>query len=1272
MSPPDSIPFQIKLTTSQQHSQLIAGLDDWLERGLLSNSEVTLTLKGDADHPELISGLEVWLQQGLIDDVTVRRLCRHALTCPLPVPEAIPVYEEIKQPIPVLVPEPQPRKPTWLEERWQSFQAELSLQWLLFLGVFMVVVSSGVLAASQWDAFSAVGQYGVLLGYTLCFWGVSVWAIGQGNLPLTARTLRMVALLLLPVNFWAMDGFGIGVVVGVIATIILSFMALDIGKRIEHLPLLSYSYLALSYLHWGWDIPVFPVIAVYLGVGVTMGLFLWRRVNSDFVFSLLFYSLGILFFRALFVAGVEISQLGLAIGASGWLLWWVGNASEGQILRQRVGGVLLLLGWLVTVGKPFPWQALVLSILAIAIFCRRLGRDWLRNDFVAVLVLGLQSLWLFWELIPDGLQGEIVNTATRVTNTTADPYALLSLVLFPYLVLIVGVSDWLHQHRKHDLGFFGDAIALTTSLLLITISFVNPLLLTLTLCNTTITLGVITQRRREFLPSPHFLGLKFLIYLTHLTGLLTIVAVIENGFPQLSASVWGLTFLALMVIEWGFSLFSYQSDQYLIWGRSSWHFGLGLAGLSYSLFWSDLGFASVLWLIAPLFLTFLASQTTTERRQVAAQFSTVGLVVIQPLAIAINTELTNLTLFTFGIAGVVMFLNTFYLRQVTAAMIGVGLWLGLEGVILYLVSPGVEIALITFGVTIALLWLLRDRLQQQDHVLAQLYAKAIDRWGILLTGMALLLLTFHSFLVYWEVLDPSLAVLTTGIIIFGAIVFRQFHSRSVVGIYALGWTLEVIVAVAVGLIDSDLINLAIANLVLGIGIQLFGDWWKQQKNTNLSRHWHIIPLLYGSLGTALRWGTFTRWTGVLTLAIALIFIGIGRRREGFKPLLYLALIGISLSAYETLFYQFSLSSGGSTGDGLILMSALGTTIVYAYRLLSPWLRRYLRLSNNELKLFANLHWLGSSLLLVIATTFPIEAAINIGLITGIFLIQHAFIEGRNNPNRNWGEAWVYAGFLEGIGMRWFWLSLPIVEIIGDSLVMWKGAIVSAIAYFLYILPWDNWGWSKRPWRIIALLIPLITILENPTNNHPLNYLFISAFYLVPAILNKQIRYTYISAVILIWLGLILASDYGLSDPLCYILPTSLGILYFAQIDPIFRSRNQRSSRHLWRCLGVGIICLVAFLGHLETGIVPGIITLIIIFAGLAFRVRAFLYIGTITFLLNATYQLGILIFEYPFSKWIIGLLVGIALIWLAATFETRREQIKLLLQGWLGELNAWE
>ncbi len=117
---------------------------------------------------------------------------------------------------------------------------------------------------------------------------------------------------------------------------------------------------------------------------------------------------------------------------------------------------------------------------------------------------------------------------------------------------------------------------------------------------------------------------------------------------------------------------------------------------------------------------------------------------------------------------------------------------------------------------------------------------------------------------------------------------------------------------------------------------------------------------------------------------------------------------------------------------------------------------------------------------------------------------------------------------------------------------------------------------------------------------------------------------------------------------------------------------QKQARHFLRLLGSCAICVVALWSNQSSGLVTGIISVLLIFAGLGLRIRAFLFVGTMTFLVNAFYQLGILIFDYPFSKWVIGLFVGIAFIWIAATFETRREQITALLRSWMSELQTWE
>jgi hypothetical protein len=160
---------------------------------------------------------------------------------------------------------------------------------------------------------------------------------------------------------------------------------------------------------------------------------------------------------------------------------------------------------------------------------------------------------------------------------------------------------------------------------------------------------------------------------------------------------------------------------------------------------------------------------------------------------------------------------------------------------------------------------------------------------------------------------------------------------------------------------------------------------------------HILPLIYGAFSVLLRLNTFTEWTGLYSLGVALIIIGVGRRHQDLKPLLYLGILGVSISAYELLFYQMSQASGGAWGDGLIAMSALGASIMYAYRILSPWLINYLRLTPQELKAIAHLHWAWSSCLLMAAITAPIAVNRLVGLATGAFLIRYAIFQGRRSP-----------------------------------------------------------------------------------------------------------------------------------------------------------------------------------------------------------------------------------------------------------------------------------
>jgi Flp pilus assembly protein TadB len=140
--------------------------------------------------------------------------------------------------------------------------------------------------------------------------------------------------------------------------------------------------------------------------------------------------------------------------------------------------------------------------------------------------------------------------------------------------------------------------------------------------------------------------------------------------------------------------------------------------------------------------------------------------------------------------------------------------------------------------------------------------------------------------------------------------------------------------------------------------------------------------------------------------------------------------------------------------------------------------------------------------------------------------------------------------------------------------------------------------------------------------------------------------------------------------LWYTLLVGLSILVMVQWDPAWRS--SRPNRHYGRLAATGLIAVTALVWHQNEPWLAIGLGLVIGTAGLVWRVRAWLYVGTITFGLSNCYQLVVLITEQPMTKWAIGLLAGILIIALAANFERRREQINQALQHWLDRLQEWQ
>ncbi len=1645
----------LEMATVVERTQLLAGLKSWQALGLLEKAQIELKVRVSVSHPCLLDGLETWLSLGLLTQLEIKQLSRDYLSCrftpviPSPVAPPRPRIAPADPPPAQPIPRRQREKTPALAQIARSLMAELSVLWLLLLGAFMVVLSSGVLAASQWEKFPAAAQYGILWLYTIAFGAGSWWASQQPNLRLTAQTLRAIALLLVPVNFLAIDSFHLwhsplDWLIVALASLSLSALSVQLFRP-QRISLIN--HLGLSYLHWGWTIPFMPLFATYCGVVGTAVITLVRPPSpprEGLPFSLngaiIATALGILLVRAIFIADVDILRLGLALGICGWLLLW--NKPQNPVFWSRIGGSLLALGWGLSAIKV-PWQAIAVSLLALVWLGRRLLRHWLRLDLAAIFLIGLQIHWLIWRLLSPDTQQVVLTWATGLTGSQDAPWTLLSLGLFPYLVLILALANGFSRLDKHKLANFNEKIAIFLGTALIALSLANPLLRTLSLTGSTVALATVTRRKLSQGTNDR------LCLLTHIGILLSFVAGIDCVFPVLSLNVWAVIFLGLMAGEGAFYLIPIfmSRDTHLIpptpvkptakqpltppflrgeggdqkgglstptlivgLRQSAWGLSLILGGLSFGFLCVNPPILGIIWLIAPLVLTAIAtwhlskrilaswlsvgalgmlqlltwevpetrliglitaaglmavntrnlrhwgaaaitlafplaavgvavefwlislsrgflalaiatfglwllrhalSQRNSELAKVYALaadgwgftlcslslcalliyfrapsseilptaiilmlatayrsasisqntltppflrgvrgdqtflrreggdqkgelstiqnritwFSVFTLLYVQiPLwgdwrVIAIATLLMFLhartlktvsaaaisvglglgliasglweiplrsplnwlwvgaitvmslwgvrhalshrqgnlaqyyakaidgwaiTLFSvnliilanlresllnpiavtclilllmlatayrswqppysisaiwlsiamflllqalipsiaaayaisFGLATGLMLIHTRYLKQLPAAFITVGfgigwlatcLWLGMENWQLRSFSQG----LLAGMLVLAGLWGLWRILSRREGQLAALYANALDYWAIALSSLALLSLTLHSLAVYggwlagtWE------SILSAGLLL-AAIAFRSWQQPNNWAIYGMGWSLELLAIEVLGITGKSILALAIANTLLGLLVQILGNWlYRRTNRQSWLNSWHILPLLYGAIGTALRWNFFSHWTGLSSLGLVLIVLGVGRRREALKPLLYLGLVGISLACAELLLYQVA---NLPTGDRFLALAALFTSLMYAYRLLSPGLSRFLSLKPVELKIFAHLHWLLASFLLGAAVFYPSDFNPLTGLATGIFLTRYAIMQGRNHSNAIQAEIWVYLGILEASAISLYaaqTISSP--PFLAHLLATWQGTFVALSSLGFYALPWQEWGWPIRPWRLTAFILPLVGVGMSVMPFNQVAWLIAAGCYALFAQMQQRRRWFYLSLLLGVgaithWLFV-----FNLNTPLAQAILLGLSIFCAVWIEPACQNDAGKNLRHFLRLIGTSIICGTALWDDYQTGIIPGILSILAIFSGLAFRIRAFLYIGTLTFVLNAFYQLVILSVTYPLLKWIVGLLLGLGFIWIAASFENRRTQLMTLFRHWMAEFAEWD
>jgi hypothetical protein len=1234
-----------------------------------------VALSIDPEHPQLLAGLELWLQLGLISQDQVQRLSRLYLICNLPntAPSVRPVRASRDLATgPAAAASAAAPAPRFVG--LNTLMAEFSIAWLLLLGVFLVVVSSMVLAATQWQSVSAVGQYLILLGYTLAFWQAGQWTARQENLQTTSRMLQVATLLIIPINFWMMAGFQLGQTplglgVALLAALGLSGVMAQLLR--DHPRGVLVNGWGLSWLHGLWGFPGGVGLAVYGGTLGTALAWYWslrrgqpglQRGRSLVVLLAALFLVG----RAALEGVIPIPQLALPLGALGGVLVEV----ERQRSPSRPG--LSSLGWLIIGGGWLlaaltqPLQAIALSGLALGLLLDPLKRHWRQRDLGLMLVISLQAYLQFRQLPSASFRTAVIQQIGTWLGEPLTGWQLTGFALFPYFLGLLALALWLRARQKPALVRLTTAMVATLGVIALLPGLESPAVRSLYLLAWSLTLAVLWWRR--------WVNVPWLAYLTHGLGILALLACFDWSHPAANSATWTGVLLGGAIAEGGLVL--RRGNR--VWQQCSEVGGLGLAIASYGTGLATItlqrsvlgGYGGLLWMAVPVLLMVLSHRHPRPDRRNLTAWIGLGACIAAPLLAPV---LSWPMVLGFALAAAISFGLNLCLKNRWGAGVTVGL--GLVGAIAALDWYGPEdsgglfacLALLLWG-----LWGLRFTLQNRHSLLIDAYRWALNSWGIFLAG---LLLLSSTTLIATLITEGGAAggwfLLATGLTA-GAIAFRLWQATTNLGYLGLAWGIELLLLGSFSMQGWSESALAVCHGGFGLATQLGGDvlmgrYRHRSPSPVRKLSWAIIPLFFAATAWCQAHLDFTATTGLYSLVVACVAISVGRRHRLLAVLSYGGILGLSVGTYELWVYQLMQGDGGSWENGLTLLALVAAAIAGLYGLTTRWLQLWWRCPRRLVRWVAHLHWgLGCLLLLPTGLGEVSDALMPLWMAIALALITYGAWRGRRTGV--WIDATV--GLLTITLFYSFARWLPALD-----LGAWAATVATLLAALLYWLPWDRWGWSLRPWRRSALVLPgLMVLLTTSVINIP-SLLVVAGFYAWVSSQTRRIRLSYISVVLAngaIWDWL---HEINQFEPLWAVTLVSGSILYMVQMDPALQALDRRQQRHGLRCFAIALLCLTAFYqagASLGLGLGVAVLGLVLVGLGLWLRVRAYLYGGTLTFGLEVLNLLWRFISAEALLLWALGIAVGLALIWLAATFEARRSQATEFVNQWLAALEQWE
>ncbi|NJM00681.1 MAG: hypothetical protein HC924_18780 [Synechococcaceae cyanobacterium SM2_3_2] len=379
---------------------------------------------------------------------------------------------------------------------------------------------------------------------------------------------------------------------------------------------------------------------------------------------------------------------------------------------------------------------------------------------------------------------------------------------------------------------------------------------------------------------------------------------------------------------------------------------------------------------------------------------------------------------------------------------------------------------------------------------------------------------------------------------------------------------------------------------------------------------------------------------------------------GSSVLGILGAIGISAAAYESWLYFLSQLEGDDLGNGSVLVALLGVGLALAHRLCPPRLAAGLEVGSLVVRKLGHLNWgLAQALLLMVwIGSFQLSAGGSIlWLLTAMGGVAYGLWQSYGQDQEQ--DGWNYGAAVQILVILWMGLNTWISQWDGLS---WVGSLACGVGLIYFYMPWHRWGWRSEPGRHSALILPGAVILLTCWWVNNASLLIGAGYYGILAVQTSRIRLSYISLILSNWVlysWMVSTGEFSVS---LYVLPLAGSLIWVGHLDPGLQPTESRALRHGLRSLSVGCFCLATWLetwGQLWAGFWPMGLGLALVLAGLGLRIRAYLWVGSLLFGLTFLRQALLVLLLYPMLLWGVGILMGLGLIWVAASFERRRTQM---------------